>query len=274
MTTDKTLLDTAIEAAETAGAAARAYGGNLDIELKQADQVVTQADRYCQELIVEQIDRRFAGHGIVAEESENGGELLTRPPTGPDDIWWIIDPIDGTRNYAAGAGHYAVSIGVWQNGKPRCGVIYEPTTDTLYTAGDGKALRNSMPIRCDNTAPGRNSIIAVPGQAQPGQCLIDVIGQFMLQFACVNMGSAALHYAGVAGGMYAGTCSWKVKLWDIAAGAALVDAAGGKVTGINGDDLLPIDLHNYTGQAVPVIMGGGAMHAAMLEIITKHTPEA
>ena len=254
------------QAARAAGDHAASHRHLATSQLKAEQQIVTQLDHECQAIIVENIKNQFPQHGFLAEENRDAA-LLKTPPTDSDQIWWVIDPIDGTRNFAHGGSHYAVSIAALQNGVPVLGVIYEPATGKMFSAINGRpACCDSQPIRCGDEHLHRNSIVAIPGHSPDG--VHPAIITFMEKYACVALGSATLHYTGVATGVYAGTCSWQVRLWDIAAGAIICQSAGAIVTDINGRNLFPIDCLAYEGRAVPIIVAGPKAHQQMLEIIS------
>ena len=179
--------------------------------------------------------------------------MLKQPPTDDNDIWWIIDPIDGTRNFAHGVPIYAVSIGVIQNGLPVVGVIYDPNTDNMFSAQKGGPAKcNGRTIHTRNETLNKNSQLAVSGN------FIRFMGPnaepIMEQFTCVNLGSAALHFAYVALGAFSAAFAWEVKLWDIAAGAVICPAADATVIDMRGNPRFPIDCTGYEGQSIPLVI--------------------
>lgn len=245
-------LDLIIAVAREAGDHARRQVKNARVDLKSADQYVTQFDKQCQDLIITQKNRYFPDHGVIAEEGQSG-ELLKIHPVSGDDIWWVIDPIDGTRNYAHGAPQYAVSIGIFQGGRPIAGAIYDPETDMMFSAARGQgALCDGRPMQVDEEALHTNSQVAVSGNVY--EQLGVKMGILMDKYVTMNIGSAALHYAYVAKGIYAAALGWKIKLWDIAAGAAIVQEAGGRVITPEGQSRFPVDCRAYHGEQIPVLM--------------------
>ena len=140
------ILNTATQAARLAGKKAIEQMHNVSRIMKTPTELVTEADPLCQEIIISHIRKSYPGHGILAEEG-NGGAMLFEPPTDQGDTWWIIDPIDGTNNYAHGLLCFCVSVGVFHNGTPIVGVIYDPNTDSMYTAAHGiPTCCNNLPI--------------------------------------------------------------------------------------------------------------------------------
>ncbi|MBN1764722.1 MAG: inositol monophosphatase [Sedimentisphaerales bacterium] len=254
------MLETAIKAARAAGTHAYMQTGCGTISYKDPIQLVTPADKECQDIIVAHIKEKFPDHGIIAEEGPDGA-MLKEIPKNKTDFWWVIDPIDGTRNYAHGGAQYVVSIGIIKNGTPILGVIYDPNTNYLYYGKSGKnAFIVGMPpdinkatkITCLNETLNENSQLAFSGTVT--RWLPKSFSILMNDFVCMNLGSAALHYAYVASGIYSAAYSCNIKLWDIAAGAAICLAAEGQVCDINGIPRFPFDLYNYTGQPLSVLM--------------------
>lgn len=247
------------EIAETAARQAGAHAMQQQdkiktIEYKTEHQLVTEVDRACQAMIIATIRQHHPDHGILAEEGENG-QLLKEPPQSNDAPWWVIDPIDGTRNYAHGLPLFAVSIGLMHKGIPILGVIYDPSTDTVFSAIQGQpAHRNEKPISCYTGQLHPNSQIALPGRYSHD--LAPITASVMKNNVAMELGSAALQYAYVASGSFAGGCSAEVRLWDVAATAAIVQAAGGIMTTLDGTPRFPFDCDSYQGGPVPTITGG------------------
>jgi myo-inositol-1(or 4)-monophosphatase len=125
------MLDFAIDIARRAGALLlEGLNSQRRIELKSAFEVVTDIDRASEQLIVSAIRAEFPGHAILAEES--GGTVDNARPT------WLIDPLDGTNNYAHGFPYFAVSLALWAEQQPLIGVVYDPLRDELFSASAGR----------------------------------------------------------------------------------------------------------------------------------------
>ncbi len=258
--TTPAILQCAETAARQAGELAlNNYQQFTEISLKSAEQYVTQYDKQCQNIIINTKNQYYPGHGVIGEEG-NEGKLLKIPPTDDENLWWVIDPIDGTRNFAHGAPQFTVSIGVIKDGMPLAGVVYDPVLDTMYAAEAGSvATCNGEPIRVNDEALHTNSQIAISGNVYAN--LGANLGTIMQRYVTMNLGSAALHYAYVAKGIYAAALGWRIKLWDIAGGAMIVLAAGGVVNTPQGAARFPVDCHAYQGEKMPVIMSSpAAMH--------------
>lgn len=245
------MLITAGRVACQAGDYARQSQSQASAEFKPDDQIVTQVDRQCQEMIIAALSSAFPEHGYIAEEGVNG-ELFKQPPQSGCDIWWVIDPIDGTRNYAHGASQYAVSIGALKGNQPIIGAVYDPITRQLYSAGRGTgATCNDRPIRCANRPLTRNTQFGI-ASSFPTK-----FNQAMLKLhheqTCMNLGSAALHFAYVAAGHFDGAFAWEVRLWDVAAGIVLTEAAGGTASDLNGR-ALQLDCQSYDGGPIEILL--------------------
>lgn len=254
---------TATEAAKIAGAEALSQMDSIQCHLKNGDEVVTQADPICQELIIEHIRKRYPEHGIVAEEGTDG-KLFKLPPTGDEDIWWIIDPIDGTNNYSHRVLSFSVSIGLFKDGMPLVGVIYIPASETMFSGiiGDGSYCDGRL-AKCGTEDVNISESIAIDSYWDDGipDKLMALIDASRLR----NFGSTAIHLAYVAIGGFAGAVVNRNKLWDFAAGAAIIYAAGGKMTLHTGEDLLPIDVAAYQGGQFRYLAANPVAHKQLLE---------
>ena len=222
-------LDMATEAALKGGEILLKYWGNLS-EIKEKEipgDLVTEADQQSERVILTHISKAFPDHQILAEESglhEKNSPYL-----------WAIDPLDGTTNYAHRYPMAAVSIGLIANNTPILGVVYNPMTGELYQAAkDHGALLNHQPIRVSNTAKLSHSLLATgfaydrltnPDTNYPEFCHFTNITQGVRR-----AGAASLDLAYVACGRLDAYWERGLKLWDIAAGAILVQEAGGTVT--------------------------------------------
>ncbi|MBN1436016.1 MAG: hypothetical protein JW936_02980 [Sedimentisphaerales bacterium] len=261
------LCDLVQGAARRAGDYALSHLGSVGHELKSESQLVTEIDRESQAMILAEIEPLYSRAGVLAEEGPDG-DVFRKPPGDGGDCYWVIDPIDGTRNYAYGLPFFCVSVALMRGGRPVIGVIYVPVTREMFYAWEGGgAYCNGEAIRCSDEGLHGNSMIALPGRQRGGvkPFALEVFHEYVYQ----GLGSAALHYAYVAKGCFAGTCSWEVKLWDIAAGAVIVTEAGGKVSSVDGNEIFPIDCGNYRDEILEPVAGGAAAYKQMLEILAK-----
>ena len=268
----KDILILAENLARQAGQYARSQLGLAQTEYKLGHQIVTAVDRRCQALIIEGVRREFSGHGFIAEEpSDPKAELFKDPPLGAEDTWWILDPLDGTRNFANGVPQFAISIGVLRQGMPIVGVIYDPSTDRMYTGSlETPARCNGKEIHAQGAALHDDSQIAIPSHYRDGTPLF--IDEFLKHYICQSLGSAALHYAYVAQGSFAACVSRDVRLWDIAGGAAITQAAGCLITDLEGQEIFPFNCAGYQGEPLPVLFAPPQIHTPLLDIIRFSIP--
>ena len=195
--------------------------------------LVTRADRMAEELIVEMLTRRFPDHAILAEEG-------TVRPGGP--YRWIVDPLDGTTNFAHGVPLFAVSIALARDDELEVGVVYHPPLDELFVArrGGGAFVRrgNEMrPLAVSEIAAVADAVVAtgLPYQIRETGLNISQIQRLMRTAIEVRvLGAAALHLAYVAAGRIEAFWEPALNPWDVAAGALLVQEAGGRVSDMHG----------------------------------------
>ncbi len=231
-----TLLQTAIDAAQKAGELLKSgFRTQFSISSKsQIHDLVTEFDLKSEAIIIETIRHAFPNHEIITEES---GHHVS-----DGDIIWIIDPLDGTVNFAHGIPLFCISIAAMKGQDILCGVIYAPMTEELFTSEKGKgALMNGQSCRISPQTTLMNAFL-VTGfpysvKENPEHC-IEHFSHFVgLGLPIRRLGSAALDLAYIASGRFDGF--WEVALqpWDMAAGALLVREAGGIVIDYAGNEL-------------------------------------
>jgi len=259
------MLETAIVAARLAGQRAMEDLNFIKASLKNASELVTQADIKCQQIIIERIKETYPDHGIIAEEGTQGG-IFKQPPRGDKPFWWVIDPIDGTNNYANGILLFAVSIAVMYEGQPIVGVIFDPATDSIFTAvKDGQAQLNGRRITVSEKKIDKFSSIGIDSHCDNG--VPGWMCEIMQRMRFQNLGASTLQIAYVAKGSFVGSIFSRPKLWDIAAGVLLVKLAGGVVSNWQGEKIFPVDTAGYEGGEFPVIIASKKVHAELLEIV-------
>ena len=261
------MLETAIVAARLAGQRAMEELRYIHKTIKNGRELVTQADPICQKIIIDRIRETYPEHGFVAEEGEEGN-LLHIPPRSGTPIWWIIDPIDGTNNFANGMLCFSVSIAAMLDGKLILGVIFEPSTDAMYTAAlDMDALLNGSRITVSGDEIDRFTSFGV--DSHPLESIETGKQKIMRQTRYRCLGSTALHMAYVAKGAMIGMVTPAAKLWDIAAGIILVERAGGIVTDVQGELLMPVDVENYAAEQFQTLATNHKIHSQTLEIFSQ-----
>jgi myo-inositol-1(or 4)-monophosphatase len=258
------MLEVARVAARLAGQRAMEELKYVKTSIKRGDEIVTEADRLCQRLIIDRIKETYPDHGFIAEEGD-GDQMLKQPPRAADPIWWVIDPIDGSNNYAHSLLCFTVSIAVVYQGRPIVGVIFEPATESMFTAAeDADAQLNASRITVSDEDISKFAGFGIDSHFKPE--MAGAVNEVMRLTKFRNLGSAALQLAYVAKGALVGTLAIDVKLWDIAAGTFLIETAGGIVTDLAGNGIFPIDLKNYTGQKYNILAANKKTHAKFLKI--------
>jgi myo-inositol-1(or 4)-monophosphatase len=228
-------LDTAVEIARESGALlANFFERKIGFELKGEYDLVTEADRASERLIVERLSTHFPTHSIVAEEGggiENSSEYC-----------WYVDPLDGTTNFAHGFPVYNVTLGLERKGEMIAGVVYDPSRDELFAAekGGGAHLNNRR-IRVSATASLDDALVATGFPSRKRHQNVNV--HFYYQLAMVShgvrrAGAAAIDLAYVASGRLDAFWEFGLNPWDMAAGMLLVTEAGGRCSDMNGNPAL------------------------------------
>ncbi|MCC6674992.1 MAG: inositol monophosphatase [Thermomicrobiales bacterium] len=225
----------AVDTAKAAGAILRERL-SLDrmVDYKGAIDLVTDADRASEEAIAAAIMGRFPDHRFIGEESTF---LSGDTPEGTELYSWIVDPLDGTTNYAHRYPHFAVSIGLEHAGKIILGVVYDPILDELFLAERGKgATLNEHPIRVSTTDSLERSLLGTGFAYEADQRRENARiwnGFLSLSQGVRRDGSAALNLCYVAAGRLDGFWERPLNAWDMAAGTLLIEEAGGVVTGFD-----------------------------------------
>ena len=220
---------------------------------------MTDADRAAEQCIIDTISAQFPTHRILAEEQ--GLTVQARSL-----YQWIVDPLDGTTNYAHGFPLYAVSIGVERDGECVIGVVFDPTRNELFSARAGAgACLNGDPIEVSKV-DALDRALLVTGFAydirETANNNLDHFARFALKAQGVRRtGSAALDLCCVAAGRLDGF--WEVQLspWDMAAGAVILREAGGRVTDFRGRP------HSIYGKEL--VASNGLIHEAMLKVLQE-----
>lgn len=259
------ILETAIVAARLAGQRAMEEIDFTKTSVKNATELVTQADAHCQKIIIDRIKENYPDHGFIAEEGD-GGKLFKQSPRGEDLLWWVVDPIDGTTNFSHRMLLFTVSIGVMYEGEPIVGVIFDPATESIFTAiVGGEAQLNGRRITTSGGALDQFNSVGLDSHYENGvpawTCELIMRSRFR------NLGSTALQMAYVAKGSMIATIANTPRLWDLAAGLVIAEAAGAVVTDWQGQRILPIDLDNYEGQTFQIVTAAERVHPQILEML-------
>jgi myo-inositol-1(or 4)-monophosphatase len=252
-------LTIAIETARAAGKIIRTgIHDTLDIRYKGNINLVTQIDLASERAIVDRLRALLPDHGILAEEGSAA--------EGSSGYRWLIDPLDGTTNYAHRFPFFCVSIGLRYEKDAILGVVYDPIRDELFTASRGAgAWCNGHPISVSSTPTIETSLL-VTGFSYTARHSADDNFQHFIDFSRAaqgvrRTGSAALDLCYVAAGRFDGFWELNLSPWDTAAGQVLVEEAGGRLTDFTGAAFSP-----YGSQ---VVASNGKIHNAMLDILSK-----
>lgn len=255
-------LQAAVQAAYQAGKLLRErFGSTFRIREKSPANLVTELDLQSEQLIVSHLTKVFPDIATLTEEA---AYLATDSAIER----WIIDPLDGTTNYAHGYPCFAVSIALEQYGHTVLGVVYDPTLDHIYTAvRDSGALRNGIPIQVSNTSNLKESLVGsgFPYDAwtnehnntREWQTIIKTVASARCD------GAAALDLCRVACGSLDGFWELDLESWDMAAGALVIREAGGLVTLANGKPFTPYQRS--------ILASNRTIHAEMLEVLRGST---
>ena len=252
-----TILETAIAAARLGGMILMERLNDLEskqVQRKQEFDFVTQIDHRSEEAILKLIRERHPGHSVLAEESGGCKE--------EQDYLWIIDPLDGTKNYIHGFPFFAISIALQFENELRVGVVFDPVRDELFHAQKGKgAFLNDDPIKVSETADFSECLLATGFPFRDKNLTEPYLEAFKELFYQVSdfrrAGAAAIDLAYVACGRLDGFWELRLNSWDIAAGILLIEEAGGKVT-----DIWRGDTHLKTGH---IVASNGLIHERITE---------
>lgn len=236
-----------------------AFGGDLRIDKKGAIDLVTEIDLAIERAFRTMIAERFPEHAVLGEEFEASGDREATPR-----FCWVLDPIDGTTNYAHGVPIFCASLALEIDGQPVVAAVYDPNRRELFTAEKGAgAWLNGVPLRVSRAATLIDSLLVTGfpyNIHQDGSGLIELFADFMSRSRAVRrLGSAALDLCYVAAGRFDGFWEAKLQPWDMAGGALIVEEAGGRVTTLDGGP--------FTSRAGSVLATNGHIHAEMLETI-------
>lgn len=225
-------------------------------EYKGAIDLVSEADRASEKLILDRIRAAYPDHAILSEESGSNHN--------PSPYVWIVDPLDGTTNFTHGHPIFAVTIALQVNDAIELGVVFDPLRAEMFTALRGQgAWLNDRPMQVSSTKSLDRSLLvtgfAYDRRTNPINNLREHNEFIMKVQGVLRSGSAAIDLASVASGRVDGYWEYRLAPWDMAAGQLLVREAGGQVTDLHGDELM-----------VPhadVVASNGLLHAEMMSVL-------
>jgi myo-inositol-1(or 4)-monophosphatase len=259
------MLETAIVAARLAGQRAMEEINYTRAMVKKPGELVTQADANCQKIIINRIKENYPDHGFIAEEGEPG-KIFKQTPRGGEKIWWVIDPIDGTNNFAHGLLLFAVSVAAMHEGETIVGAVFDPATESMFTAvKNGEPQLNGRKIEAGENAMDEFSSVGLDSHFENG--VPGWTREIIKRTRFRNLGTTALQLAYVARGSIIGTIANTPKLWDIAAGAFIAEAAGAIVSDWQGGKIFPFDLDGYEGHTFQTVVANRKVHPQIIEMI-------
>jgi myo-inositol-1(or 4)-monophosphatase len=259
------MLETAIVAARLAGQRAMEEISFVKASIKGPDQLVTQTDVNCQRIIIDRIKEAYPDDGFIGEEG-NSGAMLKQPPRGDRRIWWVIDPIDGTNNFAKGMLLFSVAIAAMYEGEPVVGVIFDPATESMYTAVKGGEARLNE-RRISASEDGFNNFSSVGTDSFFDNGVPKWAIALMEKARSRTLGSSSLQLAYLAKGSLIGVVFVRPKLWDVAPGALIAECAGAKISDWKGNKLFPVDCDKYQGHDFPTAGGNKKVYGEILAIL-------
>jgi myo-inositol-1(or 4)-monophosphatase len=259
------LIATAIEAVLEAGAIHRAsYGRQFEVARKGPIDLVTQVDLEAEACVRRLIEARYPRHAILAEESAGAGTAA--PAAG---FRWVLDPLDGTTNFAHGLPLFCVSLGLEHDGETVMGAVYDGLRGELFTAERGQGARlNGQPLRVSSAGGLMDALLCTGFPYDVHERLgglVPLFGAFLGKARAVRrLGSAALDLCYVAAGRLDGFWEAFLHPWDTSAGVLIVEEAGGRVTQFDGAP--------YRSAHRSLIASNTLLHDELLAVIREHGP--
>jgi myo-inositol-1(or 4)-monophosphatase len=237
--------------------------GRVESQWKSDGTRVTAADLAISANIFRELAARFPEDQYFSEELLDPGAPI--PATAR--FSWVLDPIDGTNNFALGIPQCAIALALLEHGEPVYGVVYDLGRRTLMRGGPGFGMHDGdREAHATTAAPQTESII---GFHSPfNKALIPLANGILNHFKIRGLGSATLHLAYVAAGLFDGTVDYNVKIWDIAAAVPLCRAAGAEIAYINGDPF-PMRQFDLKMKRIVFVAGGPAVCAKLKELTTR-----
>jgi myo-inositol-1(or 4)-monophosphatase len=236
------LVEVCEEAARLGGGVLLEWIGRFKVREKGPADLVTEADLASQKSIRGLLADRFPDHDFLGEEDAPAADAIAEQVRS-DRFVWIVDPLDGTTNYAHGDPHFCVSVAVVQDNTTLAGAVLKPATDECFTAQRGCGARlNGQPIHSSDVENLGQALVGLsfPPQFRRDSAEVEDLFRVMEATQAVRRsGSAALNLCYVAAGRYDAYWATKTNAWDVAAGCLIVEEAGGVVTALNGS---PFDL--------------------------------
>jgi myo-inositol-1(or 4)-monophosphatase len=217
--------------------------------------LVTDADKECEALIIRMVKRKFPRHSILAEESGSSGSR--------ESYTWVIDPIDGTTNFSHGFPFFCTSIAVMAGGNVKIGVVYDPSRKELFSAVTGKgAYLNGKRIKVTNIPEINDALVSTGFSYDIKRKLLNIpyLKRMLAHAQAVRRpGAAALDICYVACGRFDGFWEFDLNPWDTAAGCLILEEAGGKISTFDGG--------KFNIFKKEILVSNGRIHKKMMDIL-------
>lgn len=242
----------------------RYYRDGVTMRSKEPYNLVSDADVEAERCIGEFIHRNFADHAVLGEEVYDDG-------VGGCEHLWVVDPIDGTNNFAHRVPHFAVSVAYYHCGQPVCGVVANPVRDDWYEAARGEgAFHNGSPVHVGSQTSLSDVLVGVGFYYDRGATMESTLDAIRELFGhdihgIRRFGTASLDLCQVGAGSLGVFFEYQLSPWDFAAGRLFVEEAGGLVTTCRGESL-PLE-------KTSLLASNSLLHDSALEIVRRHLPE-
>jgi len=237
-----------------AGNYSRERFGSAVVSQKKDRSLVTDVDHAVQQMLLDAIARHHPNDAVIAEEIQS--EPGKHASIASANRCWIVDPIDGTRNYARGVPTFSISVAMMDGGRPAVGLVFAPMMNWMYSAsaGGGAYLNDEAIHSSGKESISGGTLISVPsGRQRP---MPAVVHGWLDELVLRNLGSTALHLCLLACGSFDVVFCDECRLWDIAAGVLIVEEAGAKVISLmDGKPHFPTDLTEYDNGIMPFLAG-------------------
>jgi myo-inositol-1(or 4)-monophosphatase len=244
------------------------FGGMIKGTLKESQSsIVTEMDIAAEKKIAHIISQKYPDHSIIGEEK---GAVLTG-----SEYTWVIDPIDGTSNYASGIPWFGILLAVFQYDKPFAAGAYLPFYDLMYYAERGKgAFRNDKPIQVTNEQDLKNVLIAYATDfsesLEKTRMETDILNEMIRNVRNMRSTNSLIDFCYVADGKLGAAVNFNTKIWDIAALHLIIQEAGGKMTDLAGKEIkFEMNIENYL-KNYQVVAAAGNLHEQAIQIIGRH----
>ena len=241
------------------------FGGPIKGELKESQSsIVTEMDVAAERKIAHLISQKYPDHSIIGEEK---GAVLTG-----SEYTWIIDPIDGTSNYASGIPWFGILLAVFQHDQPLAAGAYLPYYDLMYYAEKGKgAFRNNEPIRVTGEQNLKNVLIAYAMDYavddRKTRMETDILFEIIKNIRNMRATNSLIDFCYVADGKLGGAINFYCNIWDIAALYLIIQEAGGKMTDLKGQEIeFDMTPENYL-KNYQVVAAGDPLHTRLIQVL-------